>query len=111
VPGDPSSVQAQATLLVLAEAATAPGRPLAFDAVAQALTELDWRQGSGPVTVWGAAEAAHDADVLLRAIGVERPRDWGEGAVVSPMAAELAADVVLPRQGRAPAVRPGRAPR
>jgi len=111
VPGDPSSVQAQATLLVLAEAATAPGRPLAFDAVAQALTELDWRQGSGPVTVWGAAEAAHDADVMLRAIGVERPRDWGEGAVVSPMAAELAADVVLPRQGRAPAVRPGRAPR
>ncbi|MGE2689095.1 plasmid pRiA4b ORF-3 family protein [Mycolicibacterium pulveris] len=88
VPGDESTFEGQASLLLLAYAGSSGDGDLPFDEIAAALTELDWRHADG------AAVQGYDLYRLpayLALVNVaDRPRNRTQFHWISPAAAALA---------------------
>ncbi|MGV0602879.1 plasmid pRiA4b ORF-3 family protein, partial [Mycolicibacterium pulveris] len=87
-PGDESTFEGQASLLLLAYAGSSADGDVPLDEIAAALTELDWRHADGDVVRDGVL---YWLPTYLALINVsDRPRVWAHRRWISPAASALA---------------------
>ncbi|MGV0602882.1 plasmid pRiA4b ORF-3 family protein, partial [Mycolicibacterium pulveris] len=87
-PGDESTFEGQASLLLLAYAGSSADGDVPLDEIAAALTELYWRHADGDVVRDGVL---YWLPTYLALINVsDRPRVWAQRHWISPAASALA---------------------
>jgi hypothetical protein len=95
--GKQNDMARPAGLFALVYAASAPDQPVPFETIAQALTDLGWRQGQrDPISALSADRAARDTLDLLHNVP-SGPRSRPGPRQLTPVAAALARDAILGR--------------